>query len=474
MSKNFDPSAISKVFDSEQEVVLKEYVNTIKEEIANNTEKAVADALEKKGIDKDVFGLSDTERAYVKIQNTVKKTKSVWENNGFVPGCKDRITYEDLAKKDVERKESWKKNGRMVDGVFSTDQPMIIPRVIQQVVRESIEPNMVLTPLLERINFSNAGTTVTFPAVGDIMVAADIPEGGEYPEGSLEFAGEVTAKIGKSGIAVRLSDEMIRYSMFDMMSMHLRAAGKALIRHKEQKVAKLIFEEAGVTYFDNGASTTKTSGRGQTGAGNNTITLDDLLLMYADLANNGFVPDTLFVHPFSWFGMAREPVLRALFMAGFGQGQYYKSFEGNIASAPGFAAGGLNNKTQVADPQQLQTTFIAPGILPTPLQIIVTPFQTANINAYTATITMCKRSELGMLLVDEDVVTEEWDDPSRDIRKVKFRERYGLALKNNGQAIRHAKAVNWWNKGYALDDLQTWQAGTGVLPTINQTGIDII
>src|SRR3990167_5357904 len=118
---------------------------------------------------------------------------------------------------------------------------------------------MVLTPLLEKVTFSNAGTTITFPAVGDSMVAADIPEGGEYPEGSLEFAGEVTAKIGKSGIAVKLSEEMIRYSMFDIMSMHLRAAGRALIRHKEQKVAKLIFEEAGVTYFDNDASTTKTS-----------------------------------------------------------------------------------------------------------------------------------------------------------------------------------------------------------------------
>src|SRR3990167_2736583 len=133
----FDASLIGKVFDSEQEIVLKDYVKSVEENISNNTEKAVADALEKRGIDKDIFGLTDAERAYHKLQTTVKKTREIWDNNGFVKGCKDRISYEDLARKDAERKEKWLKSGRMLDGVFSTDQPMIIPRVIEQVISES-------------------------------------------------------------------------------------------------------------------------------------------------------------------------------------------------------------------------------------------------------------------------------------------------------------------------------------------------
>jgi hypothetical protein len=480
---NIDNSLISKVFNEEQSAVLSDFLSEVRKSAEGDVEKAVADELSKRGISDDVFGLSPVEKTYLKINKTVKNVKRVWDSNGWVPGCRERITYDDLCKRDTERKNDWLKSNRMVDGVFSTDQPLIIPRVIEQTIRESIEPNIVLTNLLERINFSNAGTTITFPAVGDAMVAADIPEAGEYPEASLEFAGEVTAKIGKSGIAVKLTDEMIRYSMFDIMSMHMRAAGRALIRHKEQKVADLIFNN-GVTFFDNTVAGKDTSGRNASGTQNDTITLDDLLLMYADLANSGFIPDTLLLHPFSWFGMAREPVMRAIFMAGYGGGQYYQTFQGTVGNAPGYAAGGLNNNTFLAPvggavgradgPQQLATTFTVPGIMPTPMTVIVTPYQAVDVSNRTATITMCKRSELGMLLVDEDVVTEEFDDPARDIRKVKFRERYALALKNNGETIRHAKNVNWWNRGYAFDDLLTWQAGTGALPALSQASIDII
>jgi len=323
----FDDSLISKVFNEEQETVLKNVLDSWNTEFEEGTEKAVADALDKAGIDEEVFGLSNRDRAYLKLQKSVDKTREIWDNNGWVPGVRERITLEDLFSRDRERKTEWEKGGQMVDGVFSTDQPMIIPRVVEQIVRESIEPNIVLTPMLERVNFSNAGSTITFPAVGDAMVAADIPEAGEYPEQSLEFAGEVTAKIGKSGIAVKLTDEMIRYSMFDIMNMHLRAAGKALIRHKEQKVANLILEN-GVTQFDNSSTGYDTSGRGQDGNQNDTLTLDDLLIMYADMGNSGFVPNTLIVHPFAWFGMAREPVLRSIFMSGFGGGQYYQSYQG--------------------------------------------------------------------------------------------------------------------------------------------------
>jgi len=86
---------------------------------------------------------------------------------------------------------------------------------------------------------------------------------------------------------------------------------------------------------------------------------------------------------------------------------------------------------------------------------------------------MATREELGMLLVDEEVVSETWDDPARDIQKVKFRERYALALKNQGQGVRHAKNVNWWNKGYSFDDTLTWQAGTGTLGTLSQANVNI-
>jgi hypothetical protein len=44
--------------------------------------------------------------------------------------------------------------------------------------------------------------------------------------------------------------------------------------------------------------------------------------------------------------------------------------------------------------------------------------------------------------VDEEVTTEEWNDPARDIMKIKFRERYGLGSVNNGQGSGLIKGIN--------------------------------
>jgi hypothetical protein len=119
------------------------------------------------------------------------------------------------------------------DAIATSNASMWLPKVISNIVKEAAEPLLVGTSLLERINFSY-GQTITFPAVG-ALTAADIAEGQAYPEKQLQMGGAtVTASIGKSGVAVKITEEMIRYSQFDVIGMHLRAAGRALARHKEQ------------------------------------------------------------------------------------------------------------------------------------------------------------------------------------------------------------------------------------------------
>lgn len=473
MTKVVDESLISKAFDGEQKDVVIKLADCLGKLDDGMSEKAIFDALEKRGIDKEVFGLSDIDRAALKLKKQVANTKKLWDNNGYMPGVRDRMELKDLIEVDQKRREEWMSKGKKLDGVFSTDQPLLLPRVIEETIRLPIEPNLVLTPLLKKISVPKAGAVITFPAIGNAMTAADIPEGGEYPEGSFEMAGEVTAKMGKSGIALKVTEEMVRYSMYDVISMHLQAATRALMRWKEEKVAKMIFEESGTTFFNNSVSTTKTGGRDATGVSNNTITLDDILLMYADMVNEGFIPDTMIVHPFAWYGFARDPIMRHLFMQGQG-GFYYQTFQGNIGSPNGaFAGGGLNTTNYFSDPAQVATTYQVPSILPTPMQVIVTPFQTADVAAGTSTITICQRSELGMLLEDESLSTDEWNDPARDIRKIKLRERYALAVSSNGTAIRHAKGVSYRNKPYSIDDriVGQWTFGSGALPTITQPSI---
>ena len=395
-----------------------------------------------------------------KLQGKYENADKIWRHNGY-ENTEDQF---DPSKKD--QKIGFKE---LVDALSTPDASILIGKVVSNIVKEAIEPLLVGTSLLHTIRFS-AGQQITFPAAG-AFTAEDIPEGGEYPERKLEVAGTVTAFIGKSGVKVRITDEMLRYSQYDVMSMHIRAAGRALARHKETKIFNMLRNE-GVAIFDNNIGNLKTSGRDSGGVGNGTITLDDLLVMYSKIVTRGFVPNALLMSPLGWLLFARDPVLRAF---GFANGgPMFGPMQGQPGLAKSWYQGGLNVGPIASAPYAATTYANVPNMFPSPLKIIVSPFlsYTAAAGATPAKtdIIMADTNELGIIVIDEDVTNEEWDDPNRDIRTIKFRERYGLGILNEGKAIAIAKNVSI-TKAYDLEDLLRWNANTSALPTINQSGV---
>ena len=334
-----------------------------------------------------------------------------------------------------------------------------MPKVISNIVKEAAEPLLVGTSLLQRINYSY-GQTITFPAVG-AMVAADIAEGQEYPERSLQMGGAtVTASIGKSGVAVKVTDEMVRYSQFDVIGMHLRAAGRALARHKEVKIFNFI-RSMGVTCFDNVNPTSSlkgvTTGRDLAGAGNGSVTMDDIFDAYAQVITQGFTPNTLLMHPLTWTMFVKDATLRS-FVLGNNGGNWFAGYSGNAAGrapwggglgmsggqdiTPGGNAAGAAASPLSAYPQTLNSAPELPGYMNIPFRIIVSPFVPYDPRRKLTDIYMFDASELGVLIVDEEVTTEEFDDPRVDIRKIKLRERYGIGILNEGKAIATLKNVH--------------------------------
>jgi hypothetical protein len=374
----------------------------------------------------------------------------LWDNNGkFGPGENDKVTIQ--------------------DALSVPNAPLLFPKVISNIVREAVEPLLVATSLLQRINYSY-GQTITFPAVGAIT-AADIAEGQEYPERTLQMGGApVTATIGKSGVAVKVTDEMIRYSQFDVIGLHLRAAGRALARHKEVKVFNYI-RTMGVTVFDNVEPTKSafgvTTGRSLDGSANGSVTMDDVFDAFAQIVTQGYMPNTLLMHPLTWTMFVKDPQLRAFVQAN-GGGTFFATWTGNPAGlAPWGAAsqGGLGVASgQMPVPGQTATGGTAPHSLsPTPLlqypqfitsapvlpnymnipfRIIVSPFVPFDPRRKLTDIYMFDSNELGVLVVDEDLTTEEFDDPKVDIRKIKLRERYAIGILNEGQAIATLRNVH--------------------------------
>jgi hypothetical protein len=366
----------------------------------------------------------------------------LWRNNGKTgPGKNDRISME--------------------DALAVPNAAMLFPKVIQNIVKEAVEPYLVGTSLLQRVNYSY-GQTITFPAIGALQ-AADLGESEEYPEVTLNMGGATTtATIGKVGLAVKVTEEMVRYSQFDVIGMHLRAAGRALARHKETKIFNYI-RAMGVTVFDNINPTDAVfgvcTGRDLEGNPNGACTMDDVFDTFAQIVTQGFMPNTLLMHPLTWTMWVKDAQLRAFVQAN-GGGTFFATWTGNPASQvpwsnqngfgmgvgqnvlPGQTAAGSPaphgqsaTPTSGYNPFNLNSAPVLPSYLNVPFRIIVSPYVPFDARRKLTDIYMFDSNELGALVVDHDVMTEEFMDPARDLQKIKLKERYGIAVLNEGQAI---------------------------------------
>jgi hypothetical protein len=79
------------------------------------------------------------------------------------------------------------------------------------------------------------------------------------------------------------------------------------------------------------------------------------------------------------------------------------------------------------------------------LNVLVSPFvsftaKTSSVPAL-SDIFLIDRNEIGTLLVKDDMSTDQFDDPARDIRQMKMKERYDIVMLGDGEGITVAKNV---------------------------------
>lgn len=116
------------------------------------------------------------------------------------------------------------------EALTSADANILIPKVISTVVSEAAEPLTTVSSLFQKVTL-NEGRSMEFIHFGAIR-AFEIGEGQEYPNQSLDLAeggiGSIDVKVKKYGLKVAITDEMIADSSWDVIGLHLRAAGRAL------------------------------------------------------------------------------------------------------------------------------------------------------------------------------------------------------------------------------------------------------
>lgn len=340
--------------------------------------------------------------------------------------AKYKVTEQDL--KFAEQFDAMIQGEEAVDAVSmreylaSPSASILIPKVVIGQMREVAEPMYIGTSLLTKIRLKQ-GQSMIFPSIG-VMRAGDVAEGQEYPEDTIDWQTHETPEIrvGKSGIRVRVTDEMVTDSQWDVVSMLVREAGRAMARHKEQKAFNQ-FSKHGHTVFDNALRSQNasygTTGLDIDGAFNDTLSAEDFLDVIIAVMNNEFTPSDILLHPLTWSTFAKNELTGALMKS---PQDYYPHTNkpGNMALGPNSIA----------------------GRLPFGFNVQLSPFIPFDKKAKRFDMYVVDRNNIGVLLVKEDLSTESFNEPARDIANIKVKERYGIGILNEGRAIAVAKNIS--------------------------------
>ena len=317
------------------------------------------------------------------------------------------------------------------DFLASPSAKVLIPRVIIGTMRQAADPIYLASKFYKKIRLKN-GQAVMFPSIG-VMRAHDVAEGQEIPEETVDWQLHKNSLIhvGKSGVRIQYSDELQSDLEFDLISVLLAEAGRAMARLKEQKA----FDEwlrHGWTVFDNSLRAripeAGTTGLDFEGNLNDTMSIDDLLDIIIAVYNNEYTPTDLIMHPLVWAVFARNGLTGSL------TAPFDKDVKREMPNAQ-FKLG----------PESIQ------GRIPFAFNVSLSPFAPIDKVAKTFDMFCVDANNVGVQIVKEDLKTEEFRDPARDLNNVKVIERYGFGTYNEGRAICSAKNISM-AKSYATPE----------------------
>lgn len=312
------------------------------------------------------------------------------------------------------------------DFLASPSAKVLIPKVIIAAARKASEPIYLASKFFKKIRLKN-GNSIIQPEFGHAR-AFDVAEGAEIPQIAIEWQ---TSKnglltVGKSGVRIQYSDELMNDVEFDVLGMLAAEASRALACLKEQK-AFTEFSAHGHTVFDNDLyhydpikfANARTTGIDELGQENDTMGPDDYLDLIIALYNNGFSATNLIMHPLAWPAFYKTGVVGGL--------NAYFDREAKREVPAGSPKIG---------PESIQ------GRLPFAFNLDLSNFAALDKRRKTFDITAVDSNNVGVMLIKDDVKTENFRNAARDINDIKMVERYGYGVQHEGNAICQAKNIS--------------------------------
>ena len=325
--------------------------------------------------------------------------------------------------------------------LHSTDAVKLIPKVIEGQLREAAEPVYLATRFMKTIQVNDGASAVyIIPVVGE-LTAHEVAEGGRYNESTVDFNtlenGTYEVRVKKIGLKVALTEEAVTDGAWDIMSINIAKMGRAMARYKEEWCFNS-FSDHGHVVFDNALRgqmpEAGTSGRAADGSYNDTMSTEDFIDMILAMMGQEHTPTDIIMHPLTWVVFARNSMI--------GNGMTYGAFGaqdvhpwGATQGTPGFAGLAANQGPQkyILTPDQVQ------GRLPMPLRINFSPFVRFDKVNKKFDMYALDADNVGIIAQKDALTTDNWTDPERDIRLIKCKERYGVAIIDNGKGIAVAR-----------------------------------
>lgn len=341
------------------------------------------------------------------------------------------------------------------DALNMPNSGSVFKRAIEEVILAPAQPNLVGSTLIRTTFVQAQGRTLSLRTLGAIdLMDFSVAEEGEYPEVSAATGGSsmIELKFAKYGCKFKISEELLEYSTWDLITYQIQQVVNAMLRFRDKKIFEMLFNR-GVVVFDNvntkASLIGRTSGRDITGAGNGSMSNEDLIDMYATIVMNGYTPRILLCNPLHWAMFAKDPILRESGMMKGDIGQWLKS---TINPSSPYDVlpriPGANGLTKDLTGQEADILSEAKPNIPTynplsSLTVITSPLVPFDRVARTGDVLMIDPDNSGILAISEPLNLFEWDEQRNDIKVIKFREKWALDVIDSGAAIAIAKNVSF-------------------------------
>lgn len=339
-----------------------------------------------------------------------------------------------------------------VEDALTVTNNAVVRRTIEEIVLAPVYPNLIGSKLVSTTFVNNPGRTISIRSLGALdMFNFAVMEEGEYPEisASKGQGSLIELRFNKYGCKFKVSEELIEYSNWDMITYQLQQVAFAMARYRDKKIMETLFGRGFVVYDNrtpNASLIGRTTGRNISGAGNGSMTQEDLIDMYAAVTAHGYTPRVILCHPLHWAMFAKDPILRE---SGIIKGDLGEWLRSTINTTnPYGALPNMGGARRELTPEEAYTLDQGskpqlPSYSPlSGLTVLTSPLVPYDPVARTADLIMIDPDHTAILAFSEYLTLDDWDEKRNDLKVFKFREKWGLEVKDNGRAIAVARNIS--------------------------------